>query len=86
MSGILYLVGTPIGNFGDMTDRARETLGPKTRPLRLGVNLSGRLVERYWGRDNCIGLIRHVLNGDSRFGCRRLSPRWIALRSSITAS
>jgi len=49
-------------------DRARETLGPKTRPLRLGVNLSGRLVERYWGRDNCIGLIRHVLNGDSRFG------------------
>ncbi len=47
--------------------RAQETLGPKTRPLRLGVNLSGRLVERYWGRGNYIGLVRHVMNGDRRF-------------------
>jgi ADP-heptose:LPS heptosyltransferase len=48
--------------------RAQETLGPRTRPLRLGVNVSGRLVERYWGRANYIGLIRHVTNGDPRFG------------------
>ena len=46
---------------------ARETLGPKTHPLRLGVNLSGRLVERYWGRQNYVGLIRHVLRNHSRF-------------------
>jgi ADP-heptose:LPS heptosyltransferase len=47
--------------------RAQRALGPKTRPLRLGVNLSGRLVERYWGRANYIGLIRHVMTGHSRF-------------------
>ena len=27
MSGHLYVVGTPIGNLGDLSDRARETLG-----------------------------------------------------------
>jgi len=48
--------------------RARETLGPKTGPFRLGVNLSGRLVERYWGRANYIDLIRHVMKSDARFG------------------
>jgi ADP-heptose:LPS heptosyltransferase len=48
--------------------RAQETLGPRARPLRLGVNLSGRLVERYWGRANYIGLIRHVTSRDPRFG------------------
>ena len=26
MSGTLFVVGTPIGNLGDMTGRARETL------------------------------------------------------------
>jgi len=48
--------------------RSQATLGPKTHPLRLGVNLSGRLVERYWGRANYIGLIRHVMQHDPRFG------------------
>jgi ADP-heptose:LPS heptosyltransferase len=47
--------------------QARETLGPRTRPLRLGVNLSGRLVERYWGRANYVGVIRHVMTAAPRF-------------------
>ena len=45
--------------------RARELLGPRSRPLRLGINISGRGPERYWGRDNFVRLIRHLT--DDRF-------------------
>jgi ADP-heptose:LPS heptosyltransferase len=47
--------------------RARELLGPRSRPLRLGVNISGRGPERYWGRDNFVALIRHLAATDERF-------------------
>jgi len=48
-------------------EQARRTLGPQPRALRLGVNLSGRIPERYWGRDNYIGVIRHMNTQDPRF-------------------
>jgi ADP-heptose:LPS heptosyltransferase len=48
-------------------ERARQTLGPASRPLRFGVNLSGRKTERYWGRDNYVALLRHVTKHDPRF-------------------
>jgi ADP-heptose:LPS heptosyltransferase len=48
-------------------ERARLALGPRVKPLRLGVNLSGRLVERYWGRANYIALIRQLIETDPRF-------------------
>jgi ADP-heptose:LPS heptosyltransferase len=47
--------------------RARELLGPPRRPLRLGINLSGRGPERYWGRDNFVRLARHLAATDDRF-------------------
>jgi ADP-heptose:LPS heptosyltransferase len=46
---------------------ARALLGPATRPLRFGVNLSGRRPQQYWGRANYIGLIRHMAAADPRF-------------------
>ena len=36
MSGILYLVATPIGNLGDFSPRAVETLAAADIMLRLG--------------------------------------------------
>ena len=47
--------------------RARELLGARRRPLRFGVNLSGRGPQRYWGRDNFVRLIRHLADTDDRF-------------------
>jgi ADP-heptose:LPS heptosyltransferase len=48
-------------------ERARRTLGPATRPLRFGVNLSGRKAGRHWGNANYIELIRHVITRHDRF-------------------
>ena len=50
-------------------DRAgvRARLGPRTRPLRLGVNISGSSKARYWGRDNFSTCIRWLQEADPRF-------------------
>jgi len=48
-------------------ERARTLLGPRTRPLRFGINLSARKPERYWGRSNYIEFIRRVSARDPRF-------------------
>ena len=47
VSGILYLVGTPIGNFGDMTDRARETLGTVAVVAAEDTRRTGRLLAHF---------------------------------------
>ena len=61
MAGTLYLVGTPIGNLGDVTDRARETLSRvdlvaaedtrRTGRLLRALGLSARQVSFFEGNE-----------------------------------
>ena len=48
-------------------EAAQRTLGPTWRPLRLGVNLSGREAGKYWGSANYIAVVRHLMARDPRF-------------------
>jgi ADP-heptose:LPS heptosyltransferase len=48
-------------------ESAQRTLGDTWRPLRLGVNVSGREAGKQWGSANYIAVIRHLMDKDSRF-------------------
>jgi ADP-heptose:LPS heptosyltransferase len=41
--------------------RARAALGRSTGSYRLGINISGRQAERYWGAAKYVALIRHIV-------------------------
>jgi ADP-heptose:LPS heptosyltransferase len=51
---------------GDI-EAAQRTLGPTWRPLRLGINLSGREAGKQWGSANYIAVVRHLMRNDPRF-------------------
>jgi 16S rRNA (cytidine1402-2'-O)-methyltransferase len=46
-SGVVYLVGTPIGNLGDMGDRARETLAAVDLVVAEDTRRTGRLLQHF---------------------------------------
>ena len=46
MSGKLIVVGTPLGNLGDITDRARESLGAADLLLCEDTRRTGRLISK----------------------------------------
>jgi 16S rRNA (cytidine1402-2'-O)-methyltransferase len=47
VSGTLFLVGTPIGNVGDMSDRAREVLAAADLVAAEDTRRTGRLLARF---------------------------------------
>lgn len=76
MAGTLWLVGTPIGNLGDVTERARQTLGAvdliacedtrRTRKLLTHLGVKGtRLVSFFEGneRRRVPELLEHLRSG-----------------------
>jgi 16S rRNA (cytidine1402-2'-O)-methyltransferase len=62
VAGVLYLVGTPIGNLGDLSDRARETLASvafvaaedtrRTGRLLRGLDIHKPLVSMFEGNED----------------------------------
>jgi 16S rRNA (cytidine1402-2'-O)-methyltransferase len=62
VSGVLFLVGTPIGNLGDLSDRARETLASvglvaaedtrRTGRLLRGLDIRKPLVSMFEGNED----------------------------------
>jgi 16S rRNA (cytidine1402-2'-O)-methyltransferase len=65
-TGTLFLVGTPIGNLGDMTDRARETLAAVDLVAAEDTRRTGTLLKRFGIRARMVSL--HDANERERVG------------------
>jgi len=73
MSGTLYLVGTPIGNLGDMTRRARETLELVDLIAAEDTRRTGRLLSGFDIRTPMISFFE----GNERERTRQLIDRLV---------
>jgi 16S rRNA (cytidine1402-2'-O)-methyltransferase len=58
-SGVLFVVATPIGNLGDMSPRARETLAHADAILAEDTRRSGRLLAHYGIRGQLVSFHEH---------------------------
>jgi 16S rRNA (cytidine1402-2'-O)-methyltransferase len=56
VSGTLFVVGTPIGNLGDMSRRARETLGEVELVAAEDTRRAGRLLQTFGIRARMVSL------------------------------
>jgi 16S rRNA (cytidine1402-2'-O)-methyltransferase len=65
-TGTLFLVGTPIGNLGDITDRARETLAAVDLVAAEDTRRTGTLLKRFGIRARMVSL--HDANERQRVG------------------
>jgi 16S rRNA (cytidine1402-2'-O)-methyltransferase len=66
VGGVLYLVGTPIGNLGDLSDRARETLAAVALIAAEDTRRTGRLVRSLGIRKPLVSMFEG--NEDDRAG------------------
>jgi 16S rRNA (cytidine1402-2'-O)-methyltransferase len=73
MSGRLFLVGTPIGNLGDVTERAKQTLAAADLVAAEDTRRTGRLLSRFGIKRPLVSLFE----GNER---RRTEELLIALR------
>ncbi len=83
VGGVLYLVGTPIGNLGDLSDRARETLASvavvaaedtrRTGRLLRGLDIRKPLVSMFEGNEDerAAELVERLDAGRGRRGRHR---------------
>ena len=77
MTGTLHIVATPIGNLGDLSDRARQTLAEvdlvvaedtrRTGRLLAGIGVDAKLRSMFDGneRERTPGIVRELLSGRS---------------------
>src|SRR2546430_5240778 len=65
-AGTLFLVGTPIGNLGDMSDRARETLAAVDVVAAEDTRRTGSLLKRFGIKARMVSL--HDANERERTG------------------
>jgi 16S rRNA (cytidine1402-2'-O)-methyltransferase len=76
VAGILHLVGTPIGNLGDLSDRARETLASvalvaaedtrRTGRLLRGLGIETPMLSMFEGNEDerAVRIVERLVGGD----------------------
>ncbi|MDD4378256.1 MAG: SAM-dependent methyltransferase, partial [Eubacteriales bacterium] len=72
MSGILYVVGTPIGNLGDMSPRAKEILSTVDFIAAEDTRVTLKLLNRFEIKKPMISYHEHNIRQKGEEVCNRL--------------